>query len=338
MASTKRDEAQQSGRWRYFTPGVFPLVASLIVVGVAWFAIETFYKAPEEELRNECTPKAASCPQAIATPAPATPVPLPPGYLDRLAELSLWASSVFLFVLGGIAAIGTCACAAWTLLEEAKPRIWYVATVAVSTMLVCLVAHQIERADVAPHCLAEVRNQLLDCFHTGLPAWIRRLDLVAIVIALLFMLTFAATLHAGEGSTNVVDLRRRDRWVRSLVISGGVFLALGMFEIIALYRFVQTLAPDLEGIADAGHTMANTLGILSSVFLGALYFPTMAVLSRRALDVAPAEERAPPHHAKWLEENGLRLSIGSQLVRVAALASPALAGGWMGQIFSIFGG
>lgn len=147
-------------------------------------------------------------------------------------------------------------------------------------------------------------------------------------------------IHRGPAGASVSDAEKhqelaaalnvQSRRLQSVLFAGAAVLVAGVVEVDSLYHWALSLT-NLSKEEAAAVTSSATVptGTFFSLFLAAAYLPAALILRERGMALArsalPLD--GPAAHGQWLQNNGLGISITSQVTSLLALLGPVLAGG-----------
>jgi hypothetical protein len=149
--------------------------------------------------------------------------------------------------------------------------------------------------------------------------------------------------QAGHVEQLATALQSQSRRLQAVLFAGAAVLVAGVIEVDALYSWAVSLA-DLTNYPDgAGKAVTATAVVPTatffSLFLAAAYIPAALILRQRAatLAIIAVGTTAQADRSKWLQDNGLSISISTQVSSVVALLAPILAGTPLNALAQAFG-
>ncbi|HWL41086.1 MAG TPA: hypothetical protein VNO75_12705 [Gemmatimonadaceae bacterium] len=170
----------------------------------------------------------------------------------------------------------------------------------------------------------------------GFAGGLAAVTLVALTMAVCAILADAASAGTEDDPAPITDpisrIRNAQEDARMLLYAGAVCLAAGTLQVSAIYSWgISMLAPDgsfyvsTEGIPEA---MGMLNGSFFSILLAIIFLPVFLQLRARAVVLARnAKPGSELERRKWMEEQGIQLSITKQLATIAAMLAPFVAGG-----------
>lgn len=176
---------------------------------------------------------------------------------------------------------------------------------------------------------------------------------LAIAASAVLLQTRRTGAPAAPRDDEVAVLAASQERIRTLLYVGALSLVAGTLQSSALYswagsmlssRSIGTVGADAVEYFAKGTDIAQTMGMLNgsfySLMLATIFVPAFALLRVKALLLAHEADpaAAPADRKAWLEGKGIGASVHTHIVTAAALLAPAITGGPVTTLLTMFSG
>ncbi len=252
----------------------------------------------------------------------------------HLLELFIWSASALSVIIIFIVTIIVCSYAIWELLTESRVKkkliVWL--GILITTGILGFISVYKTPISFFVEPLKALYPSYNGMKHIPITYCMDTLVLWEsfLLIAACCMLCSPLSIHKSDQE----QIIKRTQFATILFYLSAFTLAIGVLEFSFLFRLVGNvesigLFPLQNYIVGEGLTLLA--GTYCTLFIIAIFFPTLLFLTAEAYKVASIKDRfsTPEEQNLWLAQTGLVAGKGNRIIKLIAFLAPILAG-WLG--------